>query len=194
MLMHAERPEWLPTLGSGEQLLWLGQPSRQPIVFRPRDLPHLLTGIVLVLVALNMSTLFGFSGSAGVDPLPRPAMFDVVNGAFLLMGLFELVGRHVINLVRRIRTSYALTTHRVFIHTGLFHQVTRERWLSPTDPPEFKIRADGAGTIVFAPPEPRRGSRRRGRDLVEAVSAGLDGFQFYGLPDADRVRAFLVND
>ncbi|MGI9615783.1 MAG: hypothetical protein ACR2QO_22915 [Acidimicrobiales bacterium] len=196
MLMNEARPEWLPTLGSGEQLLWRGQASRRLLALRMSDLVHVPMGIVSLLVGMNVNRFVGV-GSIGPDPSPRPSMFTLVATMFVAFGLFELFGRHVVNFVRRHRTSYALTTNRVFIRTGVFRQVTRQRNLTPGDPPEFTIGSNGTGTIVFAPPEPRRRfttSNRGGRDLVEAVSAGLDGFQFYGVPDADRVRAFLVSD
>lgn len=199
MLMNQAHPEWLPTLGSGEQLLWRGQASRQLLALRMSDLVHVPTGLLLLVVGMNLDAIFdGFGGfgNLGDDPSPRPPVFTFIGVAFVVSGLFELIGRHIINFVRRYRTSYALTTHRVFIRTGLFQPVTRERSLTPSDPPEFKIGGNGTGTIVFAPPERRRWSGRgnRGRDLVDAVSAGLDGFQFFGVPDADRVRALLAND
>lgn len=196
MLMNQARPEWLPTLGSGEQLLWGGQASRRLVALRMSDLVHVPMGVVSLLVGMNLNRFGGFS-AVGADSSPGPSMFTLVGTFFVAFGLFELLGRHVINFVRRHRTSYALTTDRVFIRTGVFQQVTRQRNLTPSDPPEFSIGSNGTGTIVFAPPEPRRrfnASNRGGRDLVDAVSAGLDGFQFYGVPDADRVRALLVND
>lgn len=196
-MLMTEGPAWLPALSSGERLLWQGQASRQPVVLRMSDMLHLPAGLVTLIIGLNLNSLLGGFGTLGDDPTPRPSMFTLVSVGFIVFGLFELIGRHVINYVRRLRTSYALTTHRAFIHTGVVRSVTRERPLSPTNPPEFKIRGDGSsGTIIFAQPERRRwtGSGRRGRDLVEAVSAGLEGFQFYGVPDADRVRTLLAHD
>ena len=197
MLMSAERPVWLPALSPGERLLWQGQASRRLVVFRLSDVPHVLTGFVLLVVGLRMDSLFGDFGSLGDDPSPGLSMFDIIRVWFIAFGLFELVGRDAINLLRRVRTSYALTTHRAFIHSGVFRPVTRERPLSPSDPPEFRLAGDGSGTIIFVPPERRRSwsaGRHRGRDLEAAVSAGLDGFQFFGVPDADRVRALLADD
>ncbi|MGI9616572.1 MAG: hypothetical protein ACR2QO_26885 [Acidimicrobiales bacterium] len=160
------------------------------------DLVHIPMGVVSLLVGLNLNRLFGFD-AIGPEPSSGPSMFTFVGMMFVAFGLFEILGRHVVNFVRRYRTSYALTTDRTFIRTGVFRQVTRQRNLTPSDPPEFSIGSSGTGTIVFAPPEPRRRfntSSRGGRDLVDAVSAGLDGFQFYGVPDADRVRALLTID
>lgn len=197
MLMNEERAGWLPDLNSGEQLLWRGRASRRPVVFRLSDVPHLLTGFVALFVGMNLNSLFGTFVALGNDPSSRPPMLTFVSISFVVFGLFELIGRHIVNLIRRYRTSYALTTHRAFIRTGVFRPVTRQRPLTPSNPPEFEIRGDGSGTILFAAPERRRwfsAGRQRGRDLVEAVSAGLDGFQFYGVADADRVQALLAND
>ena len=113
-------------------------------------------------------------------------MFTLVATMFVAFGLFELFGRHVVNYVRRHRTSYALTTHRVFIRTGVFRQVTRQRNLTPGDPPEFSIGSNGTGTIVFAPPEttpatqheqPRRGAIWSRRSVLDSTDSNSTAYR-----------------
>ena len=183
-------PPWLPQFRTAdERLLWVGQASRTPLAVRWADAFHTGGGLVMLVVGWNLVRGGGPFGAAS------DGFVALLAWGFIAYGLFEVVGRHVINLVRRWSTSYALTNHRAVIKTGVFSSTLRETSLEAGDL-TVRDRRNGHGTILFRSPDIERwyvraGNRRNRRDLVAATSTGIDGFQFYRIPEVDQVKDLI---
>lgn len=128
--------------GPGERILWQGQPA-QGLRFTAYDIfaiPFALFWLAIPtggLVALLLS-------DRPVDPV-----FLIVMPAFLLIGLYMLAGRFLVDLVTRKRTRYVLTNQRAIIEGGLFR--SNHRSINLVAVPELRLRRGraGRGTIQF---------------------------------------------
>src|SRR4051794_35043330 len=100
-------------IAPGERILWQGQPV-QGIRFAPQDafaVPFAAFWLLIVL-AIFLVTLTG--QATNVDPLTY-----VILPIFLLVGLYMLVGRFLVDRMARRRTHYYLTDKRALIESGL---------------------------------------------------------------------------
>lgn len=82
---------------------------------------------------------------------------------FLVVGLYFLVGRFVIDMRARARTPYALTSERVLIFGGLFSHRLTSLSLRNLNEMTLSEKASGEGSIVF------------GRQQYVVQPAGVDG-------------------
>ncbi len=175
---------WM-SLRAGETLLWVGRPSRSPIVFRWRDVWPTVFGLIwaVLIGRAFVGTLQEGQGSLFLIGLPFLA------GAFYLV-----IGRFAINWYLRRQTTYALTTERIMIHRGGFRPSIREKLLARVSEIRKRVGGDGSGTLWFydGPKEAFElgGSKRSAGDLH---MMGLDGFQLCRIPDAAAVVALLEN-
>jgi hypothetical protein len=141
-----ERP--LPTvvttyeieLDHGERQLWAGVP-RQGVVFRSTD-----------VLLLPFSLMWGgFAVFWEFTAIAHGAgLFFVLWGVpFVLVGLYLIVGRFVVDAVRRAKTVYVVTSDRVVIRTGTTNIAVTSLPLRSLADMTLQERADGNGTIVF---------------------------------------------
>ena len=158
-------------LEAGESLLWAGQP-RRGIVFRSSD-----------LFAIPFSILWGgfaLFWEAGVILEARrhtgnapPLLFELFGIPFVVIGLYMMIGRFIVDARRRGHTSYGVTDRRVIIVTGLQrgessldlitmlcvalgvirHEV-KSLDLSTLSDVTMSEGGDGSGTITFGPQGP----------------------------------------
>ncbi len=135
-------------LDSGERLLWAGQP-RGGIRLRGQDaflIPFsLLWGgfaIFWEIMALTMTAK---------APGPIGVIFPLFGLPFVLVGLYLIFGRFIIDAKTRERTYYGLTNERIIIVSGLFSRQTKSLQLRTLTDVSLTERVDGSGTITFGP-------------------------------------------
>ena len=131
-------------LDSGEYLLWSGRP-RQGLMFRPIDWFLVPFGLIWggfaifwEYMALRLTT----------NAMPFFALFGV---PFVLIGLYMVFGRFIVDALIRKKTTYGLTTERIVVLSGLLHKRVKSLKLSNLDDTSLKERKDGSGTIHFGP-------------------------------------------
>lgn len=74
---------------------------------------------------------------------------------FVVVGLYLIVGRHVIRYLALRGTRYAVTDRRVIIMGGVFGRNERSAYLSELAPPVVRQRrADRVGSISFGDDNP----------------------------------------
>jgi len=133
--------EFQPCLDADEEVLWIGQP-RQGLLFAVLDfylVPFMMLWLSFVLTFIYFSLRDG-------APMILISLFGVP--AFMA-GLFLLVGRFFLDARSRKLTSYALTSKRALIATGIFSRSVRTIELRHLDQVSFSSRANGYGTISF---------------------------------------------
>jgi Bacterial membrane flanked domain. len=132
-------------LDRGERQLWAGQP-RQGIVLRSTD-----------AFMIPFSLLWGgfavfWEASVLSDNAPFPfALFGV---PFVLVALYITVGRFFVDARRRSGTTYAVTSERVLISSGILTPTTKSLNLRTLSDITLQEGRDGAGTITFGPSLP----------------------------------------
>jgi hypothetical protein len=116
-------------LESGEQLLWMGRPASG---FRLRG-----EDAVLIPFSLLWGG-FAIFWEASVVQRGQPGWFALWGIPFVLMGLHLIVGRFVLDAVRRARTLYAVSDRRVVVLSGLWTREVKSVWLRTL--PEITVR------------------------------------------------------
>jgi hypothetical protein len=132
-------------LNSGERLLWKGRP-RGGIRFRAAD----FFLIPFTLLWAGFAFFAGFAafrqalqkGSAG-----WPALIPIT--PFILIGLYILIGRFIVDAMARARTEYALTNRRAIIVSGFFSRSVKSIDLLSTPEILLNERGDKSGSITF---------------------------------------------
>jgi hypothetical protein len=132
-------------LGSGEKLLWSGQP-RQGLRLNISD----AFVIPFSLVWCGFAIFWETNAIKGHSPL----LLKLWGVPFVVIGLYMVFGRFFVDARARARTYYGVTNQRLIIITGSFkHHVRSQPWQSL-----FKAtlveRGNGGGTISFGPELP----------------------------------------
>ncbi len=139
-------------LGSQEKLLWSGQP-RQGIVFYSSDLFMIPFSIVWVCLSFPWELISLSTLKNGVG-LIADHLFEI---AFVIVGLYLLFGRFMVDSIRRKKTFYGVTDRKVIIVSGIFNRASEYYDLKTLSNLSFQEKTDGSGTIYFGPavPPPR---------------------------------------
>jgi len=132
-------------LDRGERQLWAGAP-RQGIVFRPVD--------IFVIPFTILWAGFAIFWEASVLWDGGPLFMAIWGIPFVLVGLYLVVGRFWVDARRRARTTYALTSERILISSGLFTPSMKSLDLRTLSDVTLHERRDGTGTITFGPTLP----------------------------------------
>lgn len=133
-------------LAPGERIIWQGQP-RQGFRLAPQD-AFAVPFAAFWLFSVLMIFLLAFSGEMKeVDPL---AYF--ILPVFLVIGLYMLLGRFLVDRAARRRTFFYLTTERAFIKAGLWRPSCRSVNLVGTPEIRFQGGRNGCGTVRFGSP------------------------------------------
>jgi hypothetical protein len=136
---------------NGERVVWEGQPANG----------LLLTARDTFLIPFSLLWC-GFALFWEYSTLHVPgtiAFFPLFGLAFVLIGLYFVIGRFFVDAWARGNTIYAITSQRILIlRSGPFSRFTS---LAINRLPELSLdeRADGRGTIRFQPQQPTWSNR-----------------------------------
>jgi hypothetical protein len=131
-------------LRPGERLLWSGMP-KQGIVFRGID-------VFIVPLTLLWVTLPGYEV---VETLAsgKESFLTITYPFILLVGLYFLAGRHIVDAKMRSRTLYGVTNTRVLLVSGWWNRRTTSLDLSGRYDITLTESRSGRGSILFGPDE-----------------------------------------
>ena len=129
-------------LGPQERILWAGSP-RAGLVFRPAD-------VFLIPFSLLWGG-FALFWEYSVLREGAPFFFGIWGVPFVLMGLYFIFGRFLVDKKQRERTVYGLTNERAIIISGLLAQTVKSLNLRTLTDVSLHERPDGSGTITFGP-------------------------------------------
>jgi hypothetical protein len=137
-------------LTSDERLLWQGRP-RGGIRLRGSDIFLIPFSLLWGGFAIFWESLVLFQVPK-TDPIGW--IFPLFGVPFVLVGLYFIFGRFLVDAKMRERTEYAVTNRRAIIVSGFFIRKVRSINLQST--PEIMVaeRADGSGTITFGAAQP----------------------------------------
>jgi hypothetical protein len=130
-------------LSGGERLLWSGRP-RQGFFFRKSD--------ALMIPFSLMWGGFAIFWNAGVWFGNAPIFFRLWGLPFLLVGLYMIFGRFLVDIWQRKKTFYGVTNERIIIVSGLFNQSVKSLSLQTLTDITMEEFANGLGTITFGTP------------------------------------------
>jgi len=142
-------------LGKSERLLWAGQP-KQGVTFRGSDalmIPFSLMwggfAIFWEVMALSM-----FFVADEPPPVGVAIIFPLFGLPFVLVGLYIIFGRFIVDSKRRAKTFYGLTDQRIIVVSGLFSRKIKSMNLRTLSDVSLSEKSDRTGTITFGPAHP----------------------------------------
>ena len=130
-------------LAPGERILWQGQPSRR-LLLCARDAFLVPFSLFFCAFAIFWELL--------VARRNAPIIFSLWGIPFVLVGLYLVAGRFLVDAWVRSKTRYTLTNRRILIdRSGLFAKSTS---LDLNSLPQINVttRHNGLGTLRFGPP------------------------------------------
>ena len=164
----------------GEAMIWSDRPA-QGILLAPRD----TFLIPFSLLWGGFAIFWEMTALSSEDPMPF-ALFGV---PFVLIGMFLIIGRFLLDAWLRTKIVYALTDRRILILRRGFWPSFDAMSLDRLPEAGLRERANGRGTIRFGAQAPLWVSQRAG---FGSWIASLDPTpQFLDIADARRVFAAL---
>lgn len=135
-------------LAPGESLLWSGRPRRG----------FLLRGSDLLMVPFSLFWAgFAVFWEYNVYNSGAPLFFMLFGGVFVAVGVYIVLGRFVVDAMKRKKTYYGVTDDRVMILTEFPVHRLKSLNLRTLSDVTFSNRSDGSGTITFGPQHPMAG-------------------------------------
>lgn len=158
-------------LRAGEKLLWSGQP-RGGIRFRPSDrfffpFSMMWGGSALFWEVRELTTVFDTTTER---PFATRIISPLWGVPFVLVGLYIMFGRFVVDAKRRERTYYAVTDQRIIIISTWFSHKVQSLILRQIPELSLGEGANGSGSITF-------GSTDTAFDMVDNVRNVYDIIQ-----------------
>jgi hypothetical protein len=132
-------------LSSGEKLLWSGQP-RAGIRLRGSDAFVIPFSVLWCGFAIFWETTVVRKGA--------PVFMMLWGIPFVVVGLYIVFGRFIVDALTRGKTFYGITNERIVIISGLFSQDIKSLNLRTLTDISLSERGDGSGTITFGPAYP----------------------------------------
>jgi len=132
-------------LESDERLLWSGTPP-QGLLLRGSDAFLIPFSLMWCGFAIFWETTVLLSGA--------PTFFALWGVPFVLVGLYFVVGRFVVDAKQRSRIAYGVTDRRVIIISGVLSKNVKSLALRTLADLTLAEKADGTGTITFGPTHP----------------------------------------
>jgi hypothetical protein len=127
-------------LEKDERLYWSGQPA-SGIKLGPYDIffipfSIMWAGFIIVWEIIAIST-------------GAPFAFSLFGIPFILIGLYMIFGRFIIDSKQRKQTFYGVTDKRVIIKKGIYTQTVNSLQLDSINEVSVSTKTDGSGTITF---------------------------------------------
>lgn len=129
-------------LSSEERLIWSGKPG-QGIIFRPSD-------ALLIPFSLLWGG-FAFFWEYSVYTSNAPVFFLLFGGIFVLIGVYFIIGRFLLDTFIRSKTCYGVTDNRVLIITEFPSLKIKTLNLPAISDITYTVRYRGIGNINFGP-------------------------------------------
>lgn len=97
---------------------------------------------------------FAIFWESGVVREKAPVFMVLWGIPFVLLGLYIVFGRFIVDMLTRRKTFYGITNERIIIITGLFSQNVKSLNVRTLTDVSLSERGDGSGTITFGPVYP----------------------------------------
>jgi hypothetical protein len=133
------------SLDRGERQLWAGVP-RQGILLRRAD-------VFMIPFSLLWGG-FAIFWETSVLKTGAPGFFALFGIPFVLVAFYITIGRFFVDARMRARTTYAVTSDRVIINSGIFSPTTKSLNVRTISDVTLQERANGSGTITFGATNP----------------------------------------
>ena len=174
-----------PYLMAGESLVWWG-PPRQGFMLTARD------GF-LIPFSLMWGGFSVFWETTAVTS-GAPLFFKLWGVPFVVMGLYIVFGRFLVDAWARRQTLYAVTNKRVLILRDWPFTKFTALGLDQMPVVEFKEGRNGRGTIFFGPSSTTSSTGFGRRNGMGVWSPAFDSTpQFVGIDDARNVFTDIQN-
>ena len=134
----------------GETLVWSGRPG-QGLRVTSRD--------ALLIPFSLMWGGFAIFWEVSVAQISAPVFFELFGAAFVLVGLYFIAGRFVVDAWLRGKTRYAVTNRRILIARSEPFSSFISLNLNRLPDVELQEDATGRGTLRFGPATPLWGYR-----------------------------------
>jgi hypothetical protein len=145
MTPEEARQEIARELSVDEHLLWSGVP-RQGIQLRPSD-------AFLIPFSLLWGG-FALFWETSVLATHAPWFFKLWGIPFVVMGIYLVFGRFLVDSMQRERIAYGLTSTRAIIVSGLMARSVKSLQLRALADVTLTERPDQSGTITLGTPSP----------------------------------------
>lgn len=132
----------LAELHEREHLLWAGKPP-DGVLFRSID----LFLVPFSLMWGGFAIFWEFTVINGKAPF----FFKLWGVPFVLIGLYLIFGRFIVDAWQRTKTFYGVTSERILIRSGLWSLTTQSLNLKSLPEVTLSERTSGGGTITFGP-------------------------------------------
>ena len=132
-------------LSSGESLLWSGRP-RRGVIFRGSDI--FVIPFSLLWCSFAIFWVLGAYGSGA------PIFFVLFGVPFVLVGLYIVFGRFIVDSITRQNTYYGVSNDRVLIISEFPTSKTKSLGLSTLTDITFSSKPDQSGSISFGAQHP----------------------------------------
>lgn len=132
-------------LDPGEQVVWSGQP-RQGVIVRGSD--------VFLIPFSFLWCGFAVFWLISVIRAEAPIFFILWGVPFVLIGIYFVIGRFIVEARQRASTSYALTTERVLIVSGFLSKKVKSLNLKTLNDLSLTENGNGYGTVIFGAQNP----------------------------------------
>lgn len=132
-------------LSGSERLLWSGAP-RKGIMLRGSDAFVIPFSILWCGFAIFWETMVVIQGA--------PFFFMLWGIPFVVVGLYFVFGRFIVEAKQREKACYGLTSQRIVIISGLFSRKVQSLNLKTLSEITYREKPDGSGTIAFGANNP----------------------------------------
>jgi hypothetical protein len=132
-------------LEDGERLIWAGAP-KQGVLLRASD---------AFMVPFSLLWCgFAIFWEVSVLAMGGPPFFALFGAIFVLLGVYFVIGRFIVDSLLRAKTLYGLTNRRVIIISGVSSRTINSLTLRTLNDLSVTERSDGSGTVLFGRPNP----------------------------------------